>query len=64
MGERFVKPLDVLRVIAMPEIKRPGSAADEEIWQRGNTKIVVVPDRQVIKTVAKVEASPTLVQAV
>ena len=64
MGERFVKPHDVLKVIAMPEIKRPGEAADEEIWQRGNTKIVVIPDRQVIKTVAKLEAAPMLAQAV
>lgn len=53
MGERHVKPLDVLKVIAQPEIKRPGDAADEEIWQRGNTKIVVVPARQAIKTVMK-----------
>lgn len=53
MGERFVKPLDVLKTIAQPEIKRPGEAADEEIWQRGDTKVVVVPSRQVIKTVAK-----------
>ena len=52
MGQRKVTPQDVLRALDNPEIKRPGKASDQEIWQRGQTKVVVVPDRQVIITVA------------
>jgi len=55
MGERHVTPTAVLRVIADPELKRPGKASDQEIWQKGSTKIVVVPERQVIVTVANGE---------
>lgn len=64
MGERRVKPLDVLKVIAAPEIKRPGEEADVEIWQRGDTKIYVIPDRQIIKTVAKVQSETSYPKAV
>lgn len=64
MGERHVKPHEVLAVIERPEIKRPGEAADEEIWQRGETKVVVIPSRQVIKTVAKIQTAPALAKAV
>ena len=63
MGERKVRPVDVLKVIAAPEVKRPGDTEDTEVWTRDNTKIVVSPARQVIQTVAKIN-SPTLAKAI
>ena len=53
MGERKVTPTQVLRVLAEQDIRRPGDSVDTEIWQRGDIKVVVVPDKQVILTVAK-----------
>lgn len=58
MGERNVKPEEILRVIERPEIKRPGKASDQEIWQRNGTKVVVVPERQVVVTVARASEEP------
>ena len=48
-----MKPADILRALDRPDIRRPGHAADEEVWVRGTTKVVVVPERQIIVTVAK-----------
>jgi len=53
MGTRKVSPTQVLRVLAEQEIRRPGDTADSEIWQRGDIKIVVVPDKRVVVTVAR-----------
>lgn len=55
MGERKVKPRDVIRCVDMPDVCRPGKASDQEIWTRGTTKVVVVPERMVILTVAKTD---------
>lgn len=52
MGERNVKPEEVIRTIERPEVTRPGKASDQEIWQRNGTKVVVVPERRVVVTVA------------
>jgi len=54
MGERGVSPAQVLRVIGEQEIRRPGKYDGEEIWQRGDVKVVVNPERQVVRTVARV----------
>lgn len=64
MGERRVSPAAVLRVIKEQEIRRPGKHDGEEIWQRGNIKVVVDPARQVITTVARTDVAPTLAEAV
>lgn len=53
MGERGVTPAQVLRVIAEQEIRRPGKYEGEEIWQRGDIKIVVNEERQTVRTVAR-----------
>lgn len=53
MGERKVSPEEVLRVVGDPEIRLPGKASDQEVWTRNGTKVVVVPERQVVVTVAR-----------
>jgi hypothetical protein len=52
MGERHITPEQVLRVVDDPEVKRPGSASDQEVWHRGAVKVVVVPERRIIVTTA------------
>ena len=53
MGQRHVSPAAVLRVLGEQEVRRPGKYDGEEIWQRGDVKVVVVPDRMIVKTVAR-----------
>lgn len=53
MGERHVTPEAALKVCDDPELRRPGKASDQEIWTRNGTKVVVVPERRIIVTVAR-----------
>lgn len=62
MGKRKVSPSDILRVIDLPDIRRPGEAADEEVWTRGRTKVVVVPNSQVVLTVAYTDESDSTLE--
>jgi hypothetical protein len=64
MGERKVRPADVLRVLSYQDVRRPGHLDGEEIWTRDDVKVVVNPDRQIVKTVAKLNQDLDLATAV
>lgn len=51
-GERHVDPKAVLLTVESPTLTRPGETADSEVRLRGGVKVVVLPERGVIVTVA------------
>lgn len=55
MGERKLSPHDVLTALARPEVTRPGRASDQELRVRHGVKVVCIPDRRIIMTVAHVD---------
>lgn len=52
-GERNLDPLEIVAVLDDPAVTRPGKASDQEIRERNGVKVVCVPDRGIVVTVAR-----------
>lgn len=52
-GERNLDPLEITSVLDDPALTRPGKASDQEIRERNGIKVVCVPERGIVVTVAR-----------
>lgn len=64
LGERKISPRRVLKVIAQPELTRPGKFDGDQIWVRDGIQVVVNPDTMHIFTASHCSSDYDELQAV